>query len=61
MNNVVEKEFYCVKDIVDMGLASQAQVYNIFGSKGFPAIKIGSTLRVKKDDFWKWIDQQKGK
>ena len=61
MSNVIEKEFYCVKDIVAMGFASQAQVYNIFNSKGFPSIKVGSALRIKKDDFWRWVDQQKGR
>ena len=59
MSNVVEKEFFAVKDIVAMGLCSQAQAYNLFNSKSFPTVRVGSALRVRKDDFWKWVDQQK--
>ena len=60
MSTVIEKEFLAVKDIVAMGLCSQAQAYNLFNSKSFPTVRVGSALRVRKDDFWKWVDQQKG-
>lgn len=60
MSNMTNKEFLCVKDIVEMGLCSQAQAYNLFNSKSFPTIRVGSALRVRKEDFWKWVDQQKG-
>lgn len=59
MSNVIEKEFYCVKDIVAMGLCSQAKAYQLFNSKSFPAIRAAGTLRVRKSDFDKWVDQQK--
>ena len=57
----ISQEFYSVKDIVSMKLASQAQVYNLFNSAGFPCIKVGSALRVKKEDFWAWVELQKRK
>lgn len=61
MSNVVEKEFLAVKDVVAMGLCSQAQAYNLFNSKSFPTIRVGSALRVRKCDFEKWVDKQKDK
>ena len=61
LQSSITQEFYSVKDIVSMHLASQSQVYNLFNSAGFPSIKIGSTLRVRKEDFWDWIEQQKKK
>lgn len=60
MSAVMEKEFLTVKDIVAMGLCSQAQAYCLFNSETFPAIRIGAALRVRKSDFEKWIDEQKG-
>ena len=60
MSNIIEKEFLAVKDIVAMGLCSQAQAYNLFNSKSFPTIRVGSALRVRKCDFEKWVEQQKG-
>ena len=61
MSQVIEKQFLCVKDIVAMGLCSQAQAYNLFNSKSFPTVRIGGALRVKVDDFNNWIEQQKVK
>ena len=55
----MEKEFLCVKDLVNMGLCSQAQAYNLMNSKDFPTIRIGGALRVRKGDFDKWIEMQK--
>ena len=57
----ITSEFYTVKDIVEMNLASQAQVYNLFNSSDFPTIKIGTSLRVQKEDFWNWIELHKRK
>ena len=59
MNHGADKEFLCVKDIVAMGLCSQAQAYNLFNSNSFPTIRIGSALRVRKSDFDKWLELQK--
>ena len=55
----MEKEFLCVKDLVNMGLCSQAQAYNLMNSKDFPTIRIGGALRVRKSDLDKWIEMQK--
>ena len=60
MSDVINQEFYAVKDIVAMKLCSQAQAYNLFNSKSFPTIRVGSALRVRKEDFWEWVEQQKG-
>ncbi len=61
MGQTIEKQFLCVKDLVQMGLCSQAQAYNLFNSKSFPTIRIGGALRVRVDDFNKWCEQQKTK
>lgn len=61
MSTVIEKEFLSVKDIVAMGLCSQAQAYNLFNSKSFPTIRIGGALRVRVKDFNQWIENQKAK
>lgn len=61
MSQVTEKEFLAVKDIVAMGLCSQAQAYNLFNSKSFPTIRVGGALRVRVKDFNQWVEKQKAK
>ena len=56
---IKEKEFLCVKDLVEMGLCSQSQAYNLMHAKGFPSVRIFGAWRVRKADLNKWIDQQK--
>ena len=56
----MSKQFYTVKDLVSIGLCSQAQAYNLMHSKGFPSIRVGKgALRVKIADFEQWLENQR--
>ena len=52
-----QKEFLRVKDIVKMGFCSQGQAYILMNTKGFPSIRVGKSLRVRRADFEKWINE----
>lgn len=54
------REWLTVKDLVQMGIGSQAFIYNLFNSTdtGFPGKKIMGNLRVRKIDLDKWLDKQ---
>lgn len=47
-----------VKEILNVG---QVFVYELFNSKDFPSFKICGSWRVKKEDFDKWLENQKKK
>ena len=53
----MDKEFLCAKDLVKMGFCSQGQAYILMNTKGFPSIRVGKALRVRKTDFEKWISE----
>jgi excisionase family DNA binding protein len=38
---------------------SKSKAYDLFKEKGFPTIAIGGNKRVNKDDFLKWLENQK--
>lgn len=40
---------------------SRASGYNLLNSKEFSAIRIGKSIRVKKEFFLKWIEENTGK
>lgn len=54
-----ELECYTVKDVQDLLKISQAQAYNLFNcyveGERFPSFRIGSSLRVTKREFEKWL------
>lgn len=54
----MDKEFLCVKDLVKMGFCSQGQAYILMNTKGFPSIRVGKALRVRKADFEKWVNER---
>lgn len=45
-----------VKKILKIG---NDTVYAIFKSKDFPSFKVGKAYKVRKEDFIKWLDEQK--
>jgi hypothetical protein len=38
---------------------SRGKAYGLFKEEGFPALNIGGSKRVYKEDFLKWVDKQK--
>jgi hypothetical protein len=47
------------QDIQDFLNISRGKAYGLFKEKGFPALNIGGSKRVYKEDFLKWVDKQK--
>lgn len=52
--------FYTPKDIMRILKISQWKAYQLFSAKGFPAIKIGGSLRIEKNKFVEWCNQYAG-
>ena len=52
---------YTVNDIANVLKISRSKAYNLVNSNGFPAIKIGTTIRVPKEEFEKWINKFTGR
>lgn len=44
-----------VKDIQKSLQVSQDMAYKLVNTNGFPAIKIGRTIRIPEDEFDKWV------
>ena len=40
---------------------SRASVYNLFNSQGFPCLKLGCRKLVQRDDFFKWLNENKSR
>lgn len=40
---------------------SKAGAYKLMSTEGFPTIRIGKSVRVPKDAFLKWINENTGK
>lgn len=47
------------KDIQKFLNISQAKAYQLFNTVGFPVIVMKGTKRVLREDFLKWVEQQK--
>ncbi|MFV0518479.1 MAG: helix-turn-helix domain-containing protein [Aminipila sp.] len=47
-----------VKDIKNVFGIGQAQAYELVHSEGFPALKVGGTIRTPKDLLFAWIKEQ---
>ena len=46
------------KHLQQMGIARN-MAYNLFNTAGFPVVQIGNRKIVRKDDFFKWLDDQR--
>lgn len=47
------------RDIQSFLCVSKGKAYEIFKLKDFPTLSIGGSKRVLKEDFLKWVEQQK--
>lgn len=56
-----EMESYLTpKDIMEHLQLGKDKVYLLCALKGFPAIKFGSTYRVDKSKYRKWLEEHEG-
>lgn len=68
INNITETavpvgapELYTPEDIMAIMRIGRSSVYKLFGSEGFPSIKMGGILRIEKSKFEKWLNTYSGK
>ena len=47
-----------MKDVQDFLGLSKPKTYELAHTKGFPVVRIGRVLRVPKDFFLHWLEQQ---
>lgn len=59
MNDNLGPLVYTVKDIETLLNCEYRKALSIMKQPGFPSFKIGGLLRVKQDDFHRWLDKQK--
>lgn len=63
MNNITEKmylykeEFLTISEVGDILRLGRDKTRKLVNSKGFPCIKIGTTIRIPKDEFVKWYQK----
>lgn len=48
------------KDIMEHLQLGKDKVYSLCSLKGFPAIKIGSTYRIDRTKYKKWLEEHEG-
>ena len=53
-------EYLTPKEIQDILKIGRNKVYQLCSTKGFPAIKFGSTYRINKQKFEKWLEKHEG-
>jgi hypothetical protein len=46
--------------IQDITLLSRPKVYHLLNTPGFPVVRFGGAIRVPRDAFFRWIEQQTG-
>ena len=54
-------DFYTPQDVMNILHLGRTQVYKLFNSSTFPAIKIGGSLRVNVKRFENWCDKYAGR
>lgn len=52
-------ELISVKEMREYLRCSNQKAYELIRTKDFPAFKVGSTYRIRKEDFIIWINNQK--
>lgn len=52
-------ELMSVKEVREYLSCSNQKVYALLKSKDFPAFKIGTSYKIRKDDFIIWVNNQK--
>ena len=53
-------KFLTAKDLQEILQISQSSSYELMRRVDFPSINIGKSKRVKEDDFYNWLESQKG-
>lgn len=54
------EEFYTVKEIADILKVNKVTVQRWCKTKDLPAVKIGKSYRIERNDFEKWYEAKKG-
>lgn len=54
-------DFYTPQDVMNIPHLGRTQVYKLFNSSTFPAMKIGGSLRVDVKRFESWCDKYAGR
>ena len=49
-----------MKDVQDMLGLSRPKTYELAHTQGFPVVRFGRAIRVPRDKFLTWLDQQAG-
>lgn len=52
---------YTVEDVMRILRISRNQAYKLFNSDGFPSFRIGSSHRITKSAFEKWVYSTEGR
>lgn len=58
MMTLAQQEFLTVKEVQEILHIGRSKAYELFESKDFPSIKIGTVYRVSRVDFDEWCKQQ---
>lgn len=56
----VEKQYLTPKELQVILQLGRNKIYQLCSLKGFPAIKFGSTYRIDKQKFLKWLEKHEG-
>ncbi|WP_028392756.1 helix-turn-helix domain-containing protein [Bacillus cihuensis] len=60
-NNLELPHILKAKDVQTYLRISKGKVYELFKNEDFPAVKFDGSLRVFKEDFLNWVEQQRQK
>ena len=52
---------YTIEDVMHILRISRNQTYKLFNSDGFPSFRIGSSHRITKSAFEKWVYSAEGR
>ena len=53
------KEFLTVREVQEMLGISKSGVYRLLHTDGFPALKIGNLVKVRRTELEAWLEAQK--
>jgi len=53
------KEFLTVREVQEMLGISKSGVYRLLHTEGFPALKIGNLVKVRRTELEVWLEAQK--
>lgn len=52
-------EILTIKELKEILKISRSKAYELVKMKDFPIIKIGKSIRINKDELFKWLQNQK--